>query len=221
MTKNQIEYQRNVETKRSNLAVETETARANREREKENFRSNTAREAETLRSNLAKEGENYRSNTAREDETRRNNMVHAAIGWGNLGESKRTNLANELLKGQQIMSQENIATARNVNALDVVESQNAGKLAQQEQKFGFDKDLQNMSLHNQNVQNALNRQHTSQENALNRQTQEKNAQTAASATKYSANVRAVSGLAQQILRNLDNQKSTVTVIQGGKKDGKR
>lgn len=104
MTKNQIEYQKHLETVRSNKARETETARSNKRNEDissfvarsndywrgreydtttryqlgslaETQRSNLAREQETNRANLAKEAENYRSNLARETETARHNLA--------------------------------------------------------------------------------------------------------------------------------------------------
>lgn len=84
MTKNQIEYWRNVEAQRSNLATEAETNR-----------SNLARERETNRSNLANERENYRSNIAREYETTRHNKASEQLGNKQLKEAVRSNLAKE------------------------------------------------------------------------------------------------------------------------------
>lgn len=55
MTRNQLQFQQNLET-----------ARANRAMERENQRSNIAREKENTRSNLAKERENVRHNTTSE-----------------------------------------------------------------------------------------------------------------------------------------------------------
>lgn len=68
MTKNQIEYWRNVETKRNNLATEQETNR-----------SNMAKEAETYRSNVAREKETHRANTTNEAETKRHNLATEQI----------------------------------------------------------------------------------------------------------------------------------------------
>lgn len=73
MTKNQIDYWRLQEEKRSHAATE----------------------GETKRSNLAKEAENYRSNLARETETHRANVVSEGIAFGNLSEATRSHMANE------------------------------------------------------------------------------------------------------------------------------
>lgn len=96
MTRNQIEYQRNVETQRSNQAQE---ALKGRELE-ETQRSNKAREAENYRSNTAKEAENYRSNYARERETSRSNRAQEGLMYLRDQEVARSNLANEVLKHQ-------------------------------------------------------------------------------------------------------------------------
>lgn len=76
MTSNQLQYWRNVETNRNNVAVETET-----------HRSNLAREVETNRSNLARESETNRHNVATEHETNRHNVQTEKLGW----EQLRTN----------------------------------------------------------------------------------------------------------------------------------
>lgn len=60
MTENQINYQKHLETVRSNQAQEKLTSE---------------RDAETKRSNLAREFETNRSNVVREDETHRSNLV--------------------------------------------------------------------------------------------------------------------------------------------------
>lgn len=78
MTNNQLQYWRNVETNRNNLAVETET-----------HRSNLAREVETNRANMAKEAENYRSNKAREVELNRHNVATERLGWQQLLTNKQ------------------------------------------------------------------------------------------------------------------------------------
>lgn len=62
MTKNQLDYLGLEETKRSNLARETETHRNNLATETEINRSNVAREVETNRHNVATEAETHRSN---------------------------------------------------------------------------------------------------------------------------------------------------------------
>lgn len=100
MTRNQIELNKLLESKRSNRANEEltrmrdersyalgtanlqETRRSNRERERfnrssleETSRSNRAREYETFRSNYAREQETFRSNLAKEVETARSNRA--------------------------------------------------------------------------------------------------------------------------------------------------
>lgn len=72
MTRNQIEYWRNVEAQRSNRANEIETNR-----------SNLARENETRRNNMAVLSETHRANLAREFETIRSNKENERIGWRN------------------------------------------------------------------------------------------------------------------------------------------
>lgn len=98
MTKNQIEYWKNVETNRNNVAVETETNR-----------SNLAREAETRRSNMVREQETNRSNLANENIARQNSYLNARkigqdfylaqknyeLSRSNLSEQKRHSLAAE------------------------------------------------------------------------------------------------------------------------------
>lgn len=86
MTRNQIEYQKTVEEKRSNLAREAEASRSNRAqealtaaRDAETARSNLARELETNRANTAREAEENRSNLARELETNRHNVQQEQI----------------------------------------------------------------------------------------------------------------------------------------------
>lgn len=81
MTHNQIEYQKHLETARSNRTKEAETYRSNRAQEVETNRSNLAREGEMTRHNLASEhndllqlAESHRSNVARETETHRSNV---------------------------------------------------------------------------------------------------------------------------------------------------
>lgn len=119
MTRNEILYQQNLETNRSNVAREIETARANRAGEAETARANQAREAETERSNRAKESqawaslqEQHRHATVTErqadrtqQEAERSNRAKESISWGQLGEQRRANLANEQLKARQVNNQ--------------------------------------------------------------------------------------------------------------------
>lgn len=98
MTANQINYQRHLEQRRTNLKNEeltgkrdSETARANQAREAETFRSNLARELETNRSNVVRETETERANRAKEAEENRSNLAREL-------ETNRANLASEQLR---------------------------------------------------------------------------------------------------------------------------
>lgn len=127
MTRNQIEFWKNEEQKRSNrvqegetarhnVATETETNRHNVVTEGETERSNRAREgidlsklAETKRHNVATEGENYRHNTATEGldlsklaETARHNKQSESLTGYSISEQARHNYATEGLTGRQI-----------------------------------------------------------------------------------------------------------------------
>lgn len=97
------------ETYRSNLAKESETYRSNAAREAENYRSNVAREQETHRSNVVTEQERERSNRATETlrsqelqfsyanlaEQRRYHSMSIGLGYSQLDETRRSNLARE------------------------------------------------------------------------------------------------------------------------------
>lgn len=80
MTRNQIEYLKLQEQKRSNSAQEAETKRAN-----------LAREGETARSNLVRESQNQIAL----DETSRHNQAAEGLGQAQLDEAKRSNLVRE------------------------------------------------------------------------------------------------------------------------------
>lgn len=94
MTRNEISYQQNVESKRHNLRVEEETQRANLAAEElnrqglaESARHNRAVEAETNRSNLAREIETNRHNVASEYYTGQ----QINLGYAQLDETRRHN----------------------------------------------------------------------------------------------------------------------------------
>lgn len=135
MTKNQIEYNKLLEQRRTNLRNEELTASRDLEAARHNLegegiqrqtlgetaRANRAREAETYRANLAKEAlgvrqaeETERANRLREQlqsstlaETRRSNIAKES-------ETRRSNLATEGLRSQEIdiRSREQAETAR-------------------------------------------------------------------------------------------------------------
>lgn len=123
MTRNQIEFQRNVETNRSNLVNETETNRANVAKEGLQKEQNE----ETKRSNLAREAETQRSNLARETETSRSNRAQEALGYANLAEAKRSHLANELLGSATLAenSRHNVQLENITSTKNMLDSENA------------------------------------------------------------------------------------------------
>nr|AVX53660.1 putative ORF1 [Marmot picobirnavirus] len=122
MTKNQIEYAKLLELKRSNKAQEgitsardaesarhnvaaetisldqlSEVRRSNQSKERETARSNLARERETARANIAQETELKRSNLARETENKRSNIA-------SLNEAIRTHRANEGISSRDVQN---------------------------------------------------------------------------------------------------------------------
>lgn len=97
MTRNQIEYHRLQEYKRSNRATERETYRSNRAREAELQRSNLARERETKRSNEA----NELLNTLARQETIRSHRATEDLEHYRTREVKRANLENESIAKQK------------------------------------------------------------------------------------------------------------------------
>lgn len=72
MTNNQINYQRQVEEARHNVASEAETSR-----------HNVMTEGETQRHDVATESETNRHNVSVEMETSRHNIQEEGIGWAN------------------------------------------------------------------------------------------------------------------------------------------
>lgn len=108
MTRNQIEYWRLVENKRSNLANEAENKRANLARELETNRSNLAREAESHRANVAIEQitslrdlRSYLTNMLGIQETIRANKARESISTRQAVETERSNRERER---QQLLS---------------------------------------------------------------------------------------------------------------------
>lgn len=130
MTQNQIAYWKNQEDKRSHLAQEKETNRANKAREAYERQRNDntlnlglLNYGETNRSNLAREGENFRTNTANESIKQRQNDINEYIAQtgrynadinyanaltnaGNLAEMSRSNRVNETIKAGQLLETE-------------------------------------------------------------------------------------------------------------------
>lgn len=146
MTANQIEYDKLLESIRSNRAQEAlitkrdaETARANAMNEhikllghQENVRSNLAKEEEILRSNLASEAETRRhnksqeielnrSNVARELETTRSNLANESIGYMNAA----TNAKNAVSNAMNAATQQYKADTERKTAMANVQHNNA------------------------------------------------------------------------------------------------
>lgn len=90
MTTNQLAYWTLQETKRSNLA----------------------RETETNRHNVASLAETSRHNITGESETKRHNVASENLGMQQFNETARHNLAQEQLSAQNIQSQRDIAALR-------------------------------------------------------------------------------------------------------------
>lgn len=88
MTRNQIEYWRNVEDKRAHLA-----------NEQENLRSHLAQEAENRRSNMARESQNYQ-NYLLDKDTKSKSLV----------ETKRSNLSSEKIRRREASTADYSAT---------------------------------------------------------------------------------------------------------------
>lgn len=117
MTSNQLQYWRNVETNRSNLAQERETNRANLARELETNRANMAQEKETNRANLAREQETHRSNIVNERlrteqllSDVRNQVKQRELQWYNAKEIQRSNKAREAETARSNKAKEQIST---------------------------------------------------------------------------------------------------------------
>lgn len=153
MTRNQLLYQQNVETKRSNQARETETNRSNLANETENKRWHQATEAETERSNKAREAETQRSNLAKELETNRANVARET-------ETTRSNLASELLKSQELRE-----TTRTHKANEAIGMYNANTSRQslgETERSNLAKELET-ARHNQAVEAETGRSNLAQE----------------------------------------------------------
>lgn len=87
-----------LETRRSNVARESEMYRSNVTKERENERANRARETESNRSNLANEQQRAREleySYSSLSEARRYHDMSVSLGYGQLGEQTRSNMARE------------------------------------------------------------------------------------------------------------------------------
>lgn len=144
MTKNQIDYQNYVETRRTNLARETETSRANLTNEElkrrelsENSRHNLSVEGEAKRHNLTTEAETNRSNTANEYLKRQQNAIQSQnvqLGFANLQEQVR---ANDLRDAQYYAGLDSSAAITTVKE-DAATHRKELELKQQNQQY-YDK----------------------------------------------------------------------------------
>lgn len=126
MTHNQIDYWNLQETKRSNLAKETETNR-----------HNVAFENETNRHNVVSEGidmgnliELSRHNQATEYETNRHNVASESLDASKLQETQRHNIATEEIAAEKNEIEQELGRFRNTLALQA-NNLEARKLDQQ------------------------------------------------------------------------------------------
>lgn len=148
MTNNQIQYQRNLETERTNRANEVLRRRELSETNRHNFQTEglgRSQLAETIRNNtnMARIGwynaaENARSNKAREQELSRHNMATENItSYFNKGQLVNAKVANEVLERRnEIQSAFNEGTLRNA----------AGKLAEDVRHNQRGEELQSRNL---------------------------------------------------------------------------
>lgn len=122
MTSDQINYWRNVEQRRNNLAMEAETRRANLAKEAETHRANLAQERETKRANtinarITQYGQGVTDrhyiradmqNALKLDQDRRISLEQLKEAKRSNrtreGETYRTNVANEKIKQSQVSS---------------------------------------------------------------------------------------------------------------------
>lgn len=121
MTNNQINYWRYKEDSRHNKVTEVETERHNRVAEAEIVRHNVVSEGEVYRHNVVTEGEIQRHNIESEalgraqlDEVVRHNVrsealetqriqlgyAQVSLGYSQLQEARRSNIANEQIRGR-------------------------------------------------------------------------------------------------------------------------
>lgn len=143
MTKNQIEYAKLLETRRSNIAQEDLTKSRDAEGARHNLvtegisrasldetsRANKAREQETRRANLASEtltaardAETARANLEREKENFRSHAAQERIQLTTLEETRRANLAKEQEAKRSNQAKEQL-TARELNIKDATLSE--------------------------------------------------------------------------------------------------
>lgn len=94
MTRNQIDYNRLLEERRSNRAKEELAASQNAEVVRHNY--------ETERQNLISLDEMGRSNRARESETQRTNLAQEALKGREIDERIRSNLRSEALRSAEL-----------------------------------------------------------------------------------------------------------------------
>lgn len=128
MTNNQIQYQRNLETERTNRANESLRRRELSEANRHNYQTEglgRSQLAETIRNNtnMANIGwynaaENARSNKARELEmTRHNTATENITSYYNKGQLVNANVANEILRRRnEVQAAFNEGTLRNAAA---------------------------------------------------------------------------------------------------------
>lgn len=100
MTRNQIDFARLNEERRTNRAKEAEAARSNLAREQETVRHNVVTEGESARHNVITEGETNRANLASERLKHEANVINRDSAANQLTEVNRHNIATETIQQQ-------------------------------------------------------------------------------------------------------------------------
>lgn len=148
MTKNQIEYWRNAETKRNNLAIEKETNRANLAREK--WQNKTAEETERHNRETERLGRDQFSLAMAQH---RNELymqsISNALNARRQAEVERSNRANEKNTQQRIVYDYTVGATNAQTARMTVEEQRRSNSAYEEYRT---KSLQETQRHNQELE---------------------------------------------------------------------
>lgn len=139
MTRNQIAYQQNLETQRSNLANES-------------LRYKELQE--TGRHNVVTEAESERSNRARENETNRHNVQSEMLGMTQALEAQRHNIASEGISLSQVAETRRSNQAREYETYRSNVANEQLNLAKQRQ----DKMIAYDKMNNELISGSLERQ---------------------------------------------------------------
>lgn len=122
MTNNQINYQRQVEDARHNVASENETSR-----------HNVVTEGETQRHDVVTESETNRHNVSTEMETSRHNIQEEGIGWANARANQvRAQASMASASAAMLNASTNSAHQRYLETTDTKLRSEANAIAQQQ-----------------------------------------------------------------------------------------